>query len=178
MAWGTVRLGLKARPTSLVTKQAVAAVGQSRLMRVYDDFFTLLNQPIAQVLLSRENLSLRHHYQNALNTFHELFRLGIIPIVNENDTVAVEELRIGDNDTLSARVASLVDADWLFIFTDVDALYDKNPSEHKDAVVIRKVASINHLTADVKSAGGQWGTFNTYHSSTYQPIKTHLREPF
>lgn len=88
-------------------------------MRVYDDFFTHLAQPIAQVLLSRENLSKHHHYHNALNTFNELLSLGVVPIVNENDTVAVEELRVGDNDTLSALVASLVEADWLFLLTDV-----------------------------------------------------------
>lgn len=111
---GCARLGLIERPKTIALKQAVAAVGQGRLMRIYDDFFTALKQPIAQVLLTRGDLVERSHYVNVYRTFQELLRLGVIPIVNENDTVAVDELKFGDNDTLSALVASLVDADWLF----------------------------------------------------------------
>lgn len=155
---GCLRLNMKTRPTSLITKQAIAAVGQSRLMRVYDDFFAHRDQPIAQVLLSRENLSDKHHYNNALNTFSELLRLGIVPIVNENDTVAVEELRFGDNDTLSARVASLLQADWLFLLTDVDALYTANPNEDPTATPIHVVPDISQLKVSTNNAGSQWGT--------------------
>jgi glutamate 5-kinase len=124
---GCQRLGWSQRPQQLATRQAVAAVGQGRLMRLYDDLFSVLGQPIAQVLLTREDLSERHRYRNILNTLTELLNLGIIPIVNENDTVAVEELRFGDNDTLSALLASLLGADWLILLTDVDRLYATDP---------------------------------------------------
>lgn len=117
---GCARLGLRERPKTIIAKQAIAAVGQGRLMRVYDDLFTLQQQAIAQILLTRNDLVQRRRYLNASNTLKELLRLGVIPVVNENDTVAVEELKFGDNDTLSAMVASLVEADWLFLLTDVD----------------------------------------------------------
>lgn len=154
---GCLRLGLKTRPTTLVTKQACAAVGQSRLMRVYDDVFSHYNQPIAQVLLSRDNLNQKHHYVNAQNTFVELLRMGIVPIVNENDTVAVEELRVGDNDTLSALVASLIGAEYLVLLTDVDALYTKDPSKHPDAKPIHRVDNLDDIKAEIGD-GGAWGT--------------------
>ena len=102
-------------------------------MRIYDDLFTILQQPIAQVLLSRSDLVQRSRYLNIYNTFKELLALGVIPVVNENDTVAVEELKFGDNDTLSALVASLVQADWLFLLTDVDRLYSADPRSVPDA---------------------------------------------
>lgn len=124
---GCARLGLTERPKAIALKQAVAAVGQGRLMRIYDDLFTTLQQPIAQVLLTRSDLVQRSRYLNVSNTFGELLGLGVIPIVNENDTVAVDELKFGDNDTLSALVASLVRADWLFLLTDVDRLYSADP---------------------------------------------------
>jgi glutamate 5-kinase len=148
---------MKSRPTTLVTKQACAAVGQSRLMRVYDDIFSHYNQPIAQVLLSRDNLNQKHHYCNAQNTFVELLRMGIVPIVNENDTVAVEELRVGDNDTLSALVASLIGAEYLVLLTDVDALYTKDPSKHPDAKPIHRVDNLDDIKAEIGD-GGDWGT--------------------
>lgn len=181
---GCSRMRLSSRPTSLSTKQAIAAVGQSRLMHVYDDFFAHLDQPIAQVLLSRENLSKRRHYVNALNTFTELLSLGVVPIVNENDTTTVsalsvaaetvnkdrdplgldgagplpvEELRFGDNDTLSALVASLVEAEWLVLLTDVDALYTADPRKNPDAKPIRQVANIDALDVSIGEVGS-WGT--------------------
>ncbi|MCY7408066.1 MAG: glutamate 5-kinase, partial [Alkalinema sp. CAN_BIN05] len=130
---GCARLGMTERPKTIAVKQAVAAVGQGRLMRVYDDLFTEMKQPIAQVLLTRGDLVERNRYVNVYRTFHELLNLNVIPIVNENDTVAVDELKFGDNDTLSALVASLVDADWLFLMTDVDRLYTANPRTNPDA---------------------------------------------
>ncbi len=114
---GCARLGLTERPKEVALKQAVAAVGQGRLMRVYDDLFNTLQQPIAQVLLTRGDLVARSRYINVYRTFAELLKLGVIPVVNENDTVAVDELKFGDNDTLSALVASLVEADWLFLLS-------------------------------------------------------------
>lgn len=158
---GCARLGLGERPRSIALKQAVAAVGQGRLMRIYDDFFTSLNQPIAQVLLTRGDLMERNRYVNAYRTFQELLRLGVVPIVNENDTVSVDELKFGDNDTLSALVASLVGADWLFLLTDVDRLYSDDPRSNPDAKPIDWVQDLEDLEAlqvQTGKAGSQWGT--------------------
>ncbi|WNZ44319.1 glutamate 5-kinase [Leptolyngbya boryana CZ1] len=156
---GCARLGLIERPKSMAKKQAVAAVGQGRLMRIYDDFFTALQQPIAQVLLTRGDLIQRNRYINVLHTFQELLKLDVIPIVNENDTVSVDELKFGDNDTLSALVASVVDADWLFLLTDVDRLYSADPRSNPNAQPITIVKNLDEL-AEVQtgSSGTQWGT--------------------
>ncbi|MBE9166227.1 glutamate 5-kinase [Pleurocapsales cyanobacterium LEGE 06147] len=157
---GCARLNLKERPRKMAIKQAVAAVGQGRLMRIYDDLFTSLQQAIAQVLLTRRELMERSSYVNASNTFSALFELGVIPIVNENDTVAVDELKFGDNDTLSALVASLIEADWLFLLTDVDRLYSADPRLVPDAKPIELVnsAEFNLLQVDAGTSGTQWGT--------------------
>lgn len=158
---GCARLGLKERPRTIALKQAVAAVGQGRLMRVYDDLFTALQQPIAQVLLTRSDVIERSRYLNAYNTFAELLQLGVIPIVNENDTVAVDELKFGDNDTLSALVASLVEADWLFLLTDVDQLYSADPRQQPDAQPIgrvERIADLISLQVQVGDRGSRWGT--------------------
>jgi glutamate 5-kinase len=158
---GCARLGLTERPKAIALKQAVAAVGQGRLIRVYDDLFTTLQQPIAQVLLTRSDLVQRSRYLNVYNTFKELLELDVIPVVNENDTVAVEELKFGDNDTLSALVASLVHADWLFLLTDVDRLYSADPRFVPDAQPITLVSSIKELEelqVQTGTQGSQWGT--------------------
>jgi glutamate 5-kinase len=149
------------RPKSIALKQAVAAVGQGRLIRVYDDLFTALQQPIAQVLLTRSDLINRSNYLNIERTFHELLRLGVIPIVNENDTVAVNELKFGDNDTLSALVASLVRANWLFLLTDVDRLYSSDPRQNPDAqpiMVVNRLDELKQLQVEVGDRGSSWGT--------------------
>ena len=156
---GCARLGIRDKPTKISLKQAIAAVGQGRLMGIYDNFFGVFNQPVAQVLLTRANLIQRQHYKNVYSTFQELLELGIVPIVNENDTVAVEELKFGDNDTLSALVASILEADWLFLLTDVDRLYSANPHLDPNAIPIM---TVNHqelwqLQVDSTSQG-QWGT--------------------
>lgn len=127
-------------------------------MRYYDDFFSTLGKRCAQVLLTLENLAVRSQYLNARNTFDALFALGVIPVVNENDTVAVEELKWGDNDTLSAQVAALVSAHYLFLLTDVDGLYTANPRRDPSATRIDVVEDIGALDADVSQAGSQWGT--------------------
>jgi glutamate 5-kinase len=158
---GCVRLGLAERPRTIALKQAVAAVGQGRLIRVYDDLFSSLQQPIAQVLLTRSDLVQRNSYLNVERTFQELLHLGVIPIVNENDTVAVDELKFGDNDTLSALVASLVRADWLFILTDVDRLYSADPRSHPDAQPISKIShmeQLRQLQIQMGDRGSRWGT--------------------
>jgi glutamate 5-kinase len=155
---GVQRLGLGTRPTVLAKKQALAAVGQVHLMRYYDDLFSAYGITCSQVLLTLENLSSRSTYYNAVNTFNELLEYGVIPIVNENDTVAVEQLRIGDNDTLSAQVATLVHADWLFLLTDVDALYTSNPNVDPSARPIHVVPNLWDLEVNTSTAGTQWGT--------------------
>jgi glutamate 5-kinase len=127
-------------------------------MSLWDQLFGHLEQPIAQVLLTRNDIADRTQYQNAQNTFIELLSMGVIPIVNENDTLAVTEIKFGDNDTLSAITAGMVQADYLFLMTDVDCLYDKNPRSNPDAKAISVVEDIAELTADVNSAGSSLGT--------------------
>jgi glutamate 5-kinase len=157
---GCARLNISDRPRKMALKQAVAAVGQGRLIGVYDDLFANLGQPIAQILLTRRELIDRNCYVNIYNTFQELFELGVIPIVNENDTVAVEELKFGDNDTLSALVANLLEADWLFILTDVDQLYSADPRTFPDAkpIAIVNAAEFAQLRVEATSSGSGWGT--------------------
>lgn len=127
-------------------------------MSLWDQLFGNLQQPIAQVLLTRNDIADRTQYQNAQNTFIELLSMGVIPIVNENDTLAVTEIKFGDNDTLSAITAGMVQADYLFLMTDVDCLYDKNPRNNPDAKAISVVEDIAELAADVSSAGSSLGT--------------------
>eukprot|EP00892_Ulva_mutabilis_P004327 jgi/Ulvmu1/2266/UM013_0113.1 len=160
---GAVGLGcqvlrLQERPTELAKKQALAAVGQGALMRLYSDLFSTLSLTAAQVLVTAESLSSKSQYARAQSTFAELFHFGAIPIVNENDTINVQELRIGDNDTLSAQVAVLVQADWLFLLTDVDFLYTANPNIDPDAKPITEVRDIAELAVDTSTRGTQWGT--------------------
>nr|WP_206814036.1 glutamate 5-kinase [Chroococcus sp. FPU101] len=157
---GCSRLNLQERPKKMSLKQAVAAVGQGRLMRIYDDLFSGLGQAIAQILLTRRELMDRSCYVNAYNTFQELFELGVIPVVNENDTVAVDELKFGDNDTLSALVASLIEADWLFILTDVARLYSADPRvfPHAHPISLVRAEELAKLQVEAGSTGSQWGT--------------------
>lgn len=155
---GCTRLNLTTKPKSIALKQAAAAVGQGRLIRVYDDLFSQYGLPVAQILLTRGDLEKRQGYKNIYNTLQELLKLDVVPIINENDTVAVEELKFGDNDTLSARVASLIEAKWLFLLTDVDHLYSADPRHHPDAHKISLVNSISELEVNTDSQGSEWGT--------------------
>lgn len=156
---GVGRLGLSSRPRNLPEKQAAAAVGQGVLLHMYEKIFSEYGQVVAQILLTREDLADRKRYLNARNTFFALLRFGVLPIVNENDTVAVEEIRLGDNDTLSALVAGLVDADLLVLLTDIDGLYDSNPKLNPKAKLI---PVIEEVTAEIEAmaggAGSQFGT--------------------
>ena len=142
VAAGRGRLGLHERPALLPQQQAAAAVGQGLLMHAYEQAFGRRGVVVAQVLLTREDVARRERYLNARNTFLQLLRWGCLPIVNENDTVAVEELRFGDNDTLSALVATLVGADALMILTDVDGLYSADPHHDPEATLLGEVAAI------------------------------------
>ena len=127
IATGVARLGLKARPRSIPEKQAAAAVGQSALMWEYEQAFKKHGIPVGQVLLTGQDISDRSRYLNARNTLLALLEFGVLPVINENDTVAVDEIKVGDNDNLAALVAHLIDADLLVLLTDVDGLYTGNP---------------------------------------------------
>eukprot|EP00181_Compsopogon_caeruleus_P001138 CAMPEP_0184688078 /NCGR_PEP_ID=MMETSP0312-20130426/28463_1 /TAXON_ID=31354 /ORGANISM="Compsopogon coeruleus, Strain SAG 36.94" /LENGTH=372 /DNA_ID=CAMNT_0027144823 /DNA_START=473 /DNA_END=1591 /DNA_ORIENTATION=- len=158
---GCKYLGWKKRPTSLSEKQAAAAVGQTMLMRTYGDLFRINGQYIAEVLLTRRDFSRRSHYLNAKNTLLSLCRFNVIPIINENDSVATDELQFGDNDSLSAFVGGMVEAKWLFLLTDVDRLYSGDPRSDPAAKPISLVRNVNELsvTFGKGSVGGtQWGT--------------------
>ena len=142
---GMGKLGLPERPKATREKQALAAVGQCELMFMYDKFFSEYNNTVAQVLLTRYSVDTDHNKENVLNTFNTLLSMGIIPIVNENDTVAIDELagnNFGDNDMLSAIVSTLIDADTLVILTDIDGLYTDNPRTNPDAKHIDVVDEI------------------------------------
>ncbi|KAI1878124.1 uncharacterized protein JN550_000306 [Neoarthrinium moseri] len=155
---GLQRMDIERRPKHLSQLQALAAIGQCRLISLWDQLFGHYRQPVAQILLTRNDIADRQRYLNAQNTVAELLELGVIPIVNENDTLAVAEIKFGDNDTLSAITAAMVHADFLFLMTDVDCLYDKNPRTNPDAQPIQVVEDINSIQADVSSAGSSLGT--------------------
>jgi glutamate 5-kinase len=148
---GIRKLGLATYPKTLPLKQAAAAVGQSRLMWAYEKAFERLGRKVAQVLLTHEDLADRRRFLNARHTLTTLIGLGVIPIINENDTVAVEEIRFGDNDSLAAQVAHLVDADLLIILSDVDGLFTADPRKDPTAELIPLVADI---TRDIEARAG------------------------
>jgi glutamate 5-kinase len=157
---GCHALGLERRPTAMEAIQAAAAIGQGQLMALYQDAFALRDLRVAQVLLTRGDLASRRRYQNACNTLEQLLAWGVVPVINENDTLATDELRFGDNDTLSALVAVAVAADELILLTDVDRLYSGDPRHDPEArpiAEVRDLAELNRL-AGVAGAGGQWGT--------------------
>ena len=136
VAAGVARLGQRERPRTIPQRQAAAAVGQIDLMATYEEFFSRRDKRVAQILLTHEDLAHRQRYINAKHTLQTLLQARVVPVANENDTVAIEELNFGDNDNLSALVATLADADLLVILSDVAGLYDKDPRTHADAVLI------------------------------------------
>jgi glutamate 5-kinase len=139
MAAGRERLGFPQLPKGLPAKQMLAAIGQPRLMALYEQVFGLYSLTIAQVLLTRADLADRRRYLNSRNTLTALLDQGAIPIINENDTVATEEIRVGDNDNLSALVANLIDADLLLLLTDQVGLYTADPRSDPDAILVNEV---------------------------------------
>ncbi len=154
MGCGMDRLGMSTRPSSLPEKQATAAVGQSRLMHVYEELLDAHGGGLhaAQVLLSARDLDDRRGYLNVRNTLNALFDFGnVIPIINENDSTATEEIRVGDNDTLSAMVASKINADLLIILSNVDGLYDKDPSTDPSARLVDRVEAVTAETEALAS---------------------------
>ncbi|MFA5904054.1 MAG: glutamate 5-kinase [Desulfobacula sp.] len=138
---GLRKMGMTARPTEMPKRQAIAAIGQSGLMMTYENSFEQNHKKVAQILLTSEDLNHRKRYLNARNTLNTLIEWKVVPIINENDTVMMEEIKLGDNDNLSAMIALLMDADFLFILTDIEGLYDKDPRQSSDAQLISKVIS-------------------------------------
>jgi glutamate 5-kinase len=155
IAHGMKALGLRKRPAEIPMQQACAAIGQNRLMSIYQEYFAAHGALIGQVLLTWDDLRSKKRYLNLRNTFFKLFDCGAIPIVNENDSVSVEEICFGNNDTLAAQIAMLVNADVLVNLTDVGGLYDKNPHTEKDAkhigVVSAVSAGIHKMAGEKKS---------------------------
>lgn len=155
---GAKKMGLKERPRDTRGKQAAAAVGQCELMYLYDKAFSSYSHTVAQVLLTRDDIAIPRRKRNMQNAFSYLIENGIIPVVNENDTVSVEEIEIGDNDSLSARVAELVDADLLVLFSDIDGLYDCDPHKFHDAKIIERVFDVDKVRPLAGGAGSRLGT--------------------
>ncbi|MBP8640573.1 MAG: glutamate 5-kinase [Oscillospiraceae bacterium] len=163
IAVGAGKLQMKERPTILSQKQAAAAVGQCELMHLYDKFFGEYGKTVAQILLTGEDVDSPEKKQNLINTFTSLLEMGIIPIVNENDSVSYAEIEadneehkvFGDNDTLSAVVAVLCSADKLVLLSDIDGLYDANPNENHEARLIREVRVIDD---EIRSLAGGAGS--------------------
>lgn len=156
VAMGKLRLSEKPKDTK--GKQALAAVGQCELMFLYDKMFGDYNNMVAQILLTREDIAVPKRKRNIQNTIASLLEMGIIPVINENDTVSYDEIEIGDNDTLSAVVAEMVDADLLVLFSDIDGLYDDDPHRNKNAKLLPLVYDINAVKDAAGGAGTNRGT--------------------
>jgi len=155
VAAGYRKLGCIERPCSLPEKQAAASIGQGLLMESYSELFLSHGYVASQILITRSDFSDEIRFENVKNTMKVLLERGIIPIINENDTVTVDRLKFGDNDTLAAKVAGLIDADFLIILSDIDGLYDKNPNDHPDAKLLENV---HRITPEIENAAGGSGS--------------------
>ena len=157
---GADTLQFEAKPTKLAAKQACASVGQARLMSIYQKFFAEYNQKVGQVLMTKETMIDNVSRKNAQNTINELMAMGVIPIVNENDTVSTYEIRFGDNDTLSAIVSALTGADLLILLSDIDGLYTDDPKVNPDAELITYVEEFSPEYMEMASSapGSEMGT--------------------
>ncbi|KGP73287.1 glutamate 5-kinase [Pontibacillus yanchengensis] len=155
VAAGYRKLGCLSRPTKLPEKQAAASIGQGLLIESYSDLFISHGYIASQILITRSDFSDESRYNNARNTINVLLERGIIPIVNENDTITMDFLKFGDNDTLSAKVAGLVDADQLVILSDIEGLYDDNPNTNPDASLIERV---HEITPEIEAVAGDAGS--------------------
>lgn len=158
---GVGKLKLREKPKTVREKQAVAAVGQCELMHIYSKFFSEYGHTVGQILLTRDVVENEHTRRNVINTFETLLKSGIVPIVNENDSVSIDEIEygekrvFGDNDTLSAIVSVLVDADLLIILSDIDGFYDSDPRNNKDS---RLLSIIREITPDIEQCAGGAGS--------------------
>lgn len=156
---GIAKSGLGHRPISLEEKQAMASIGQSELMKIYDRFFSDYGHKVAQILLTRDVIEIPVRKEAAENTFNTLLRMGCIPIVNENDAVSTDELvKFGGNDILSAHVANLCSADILLNLSDIDGLYDRDPRRDPNAKFIERVENIDDILSFAEGAGTERGT--------------------
>lgn len=156
---GRKAIGLKERPKELSVRQACASIGQARLMMVYQKLFAEYNQITSQVLMTKYTMVNDRNRINAQNTFRELLHMGVIPIVNENDTVSTDEIEFGDNDTLSAIVAALIGADLLILMSDIDGLYTDDPRKNPEAEFVKVVEQIDDKLIQMgKDTNGSLGT--------------------
>jgi glutamate 5-kinase len=156
---GAGRIGMVEKPKDLSVKQALAALGQAQLMKIYQKMFEGYNQIVAQVLLTKDVMDISQRHENAQGTLFKLLEMGIIPIINENDTISTDEIVFGDNDTLSAMVATLVDADLLILLSDIDGLYSADPKTDSLAEIIREVSTITpELECLASGTGSSFGT--------------------
>lgn len=167
IACGMAKLRLKVRPAKIPQKQAVAAFGQPLLMQHYIEFFGKQKLRVSQMLLTKADLEDKGRFENARHAVNELFRMEVVPVVNENDSVAVEEIKFGDNDQLSARVAHLVKADLLIILTDVDGFYDGHPQKNKS---VRRISFVEKIDAETFKAAG-----DTYSAKSTGGMTTKLK---
>jgi len=159
IAVGSSSLGLEKRPEVKEEKQACAAIGQTGLMSIYENFFNKKAQQIGQILLTKDDLEIESRLTNAKNTLEKLLDIGIIPIVNENDTISTLQIQFGDNDTLSAYVSKIINADLLIILSDIDGLYTADPKSNPNATIIPQ---INAITKNIENlAKGSGSTFGT-----------------
>ena len=156
---GVGKLALKEKPKDIPTKQAAAAVGQCELMYIYDRLFADHNQTVAQILLTGSDFTAEDRHQNFTNTISRLLELGVLPIINENDTIATEEIQVGDNDTLSALVAGSIKANLLILLSDVNGLYSADPHKNEKATLIEKVYTIDEELLAL--AGGEGSSLGT-----------------
>ena len=163
------KLNLEKKPEETAAKQALAAVGQCELMMLYDKFFGEYSRTVAQILLTRGDIDVPHRVENTKNTMNRLLEMGIIPIVNENDTVSVEEIEIGDNDTLSAVVARMVGADLLILLSDIDGLYSDDPHKNPDARlldVVDDIDSVRNMASGSVTSRGTGGMITKLEAAT------------
>lgn len=160
IAVGRDAIGLKSKPEDISVKQACAAVGQGKLMMTYQKLFGEYNQTSGQILMTKNTIINPVSRENTMNTFEKLFEMGVVPIVNENDTVSTYEMQFGDNDTLSAIVASLTKADLLILLSDIDGLYSDDPHDNPDAELIREVNELDDSIMGMakSSTGSDVGT--------------------
>ena len=162
IAVGTAKLGLSERPRELRMKQATAAVGQCRMMHLYDKLFSEYNRSMAQILLTGDDVEEEDRAEHLRGTFSALMEMGVIPVVNENDSVSSAEIEtghhkvLGDNDTLSALVAELCKADLLVLLSDIDGLYDADPRTHPDAKLLHQVTDLTPEILEMAGGAGSW----------------------
>lgn len=155
---GVGKLGLQERPTDMPTKQAAAAVGQCELMYTYDKLFGEYNHTVAQLLITGDDVMNDERHRNFSNTINRLLSLGVVPIINENDTVSTEQISIGDNDTLAAIVAESIGADKLVLLSDIEGLYTADPHTDPNAKLIEKVTVIDEALLSLAGGSGKLGT--------------------